>query len=211
MTNVKRTLEEQVEYLTRQVENLTGAMQKDHNEEVDVLNKSRASFVEQFQLEMIKPKLDFILLNDKAVVPFRASKGAAGFDMTATQIRYIGIDRDLDADELDSEVAVKLVVKTGVSVKIPDGYIGLLVSRSSIHKTGLQLANGVGVIDSDYTGELMFVFNVFQQEGFVNNWYSEGDRVGQLLVVKDPQFELNQVESHVATERGDGGFGSTGQ
>lgn len=57
----------------------------------------------------------------------------------------------------------------------------------------------------------MFVFNVFQQEGFVNNWYTEGDRVGQLLVVKDPCFELNQVESHEVTERGDGGFGSTGR
>lgn len=146
MTKVKRTIEEQVEYLTGQVEALVQVVLPPSNSrnhtyvqvvgrgadelkvkgesdalqraraELDDVHKSRASFVEQFQLSNIKPKLNFVLLNEKAVPPLRATEGAAGFDITATQIRYVGTERDLDPDELDSEVAVKLVVKTGVAV-----------------------------------------------------------------------------------------------
>lgn len=98
-------------------------------------------------------------------------------------------------------------VPTGVRVAIPEGYVGLLFARSSLCNWGVMLANGVGVIDSDYTGEVKVpLFNasprVFELPGYA--------RIAQLVIVpcELPTFRL--VKSLEDTERGDGGFGSTG-
>jgi len=97
---------------------------------------------------------------------------------------------------------------TGLSMEIPEGYVGLLFPRSSISKTTLSLANSVGVIDSGYRGSIMFKFRYLGGKG---NWfYNLGDRVGQIIIIPYPTVEFEEVEELSSTERGQGGFGSTG-
>lgn len=100
------------------------------------------------------------------------------------------------------------VIRTGVKVAIPEGYVGILASRSGLGvKRGLSVAQGVGVIDSDYRGELLVPLhnraNHREQIKF-------GDRIAQLLIIPVIQPELVIVEELDETERGEDGFGSTG-
>ena len=94
----------------------------------------------------------------------------------------------------------------GLAVEIPEGHVGLLFPRSSVYKSGLTLTNSVGVIDSGYRGEIMMKFQVSS----ISNMYKVGDRVGQLLIVPYPQVEFEEVDELSSTERGKGGYGSTG-
>jgi dUTP pyrophosphatase len=107
-------------------------------------------------------------------------------------------------------------------LEIPNGFVGLVFPRSSIRKTGLQLSNSVGVIDSGYRGELQATFNkLFGGEGMYdemkvnqmqpNDYYKIGDRVAQIMIIPFPPIEFEQVTQLSETERGDGGFGSTGK
>jgi dUTP pyrophosphatase len=96
---------------------------------------------------------------------------------------------------------------TGLSIEIPEGYVGLLFPRSSVSKTTLNLANSVGVIDSGYRGPLMLKFR-YLEEGDV---YEVGDRVAQLVIMKLPFVEIIEVSELSSSERGEGGFGSTGK
>jgi dUTP pyrophosphatase len=95
---------------------------------------------------------------------------------------------------------------TGLAIEIPEGHVGLLFPRSSISKTVLSLANSVGVIDSGYRGSIMFKFR-YPEEGMV---YDVGDRVGQIIIMPYPTIEFEETEELSSTERGQGGFGSTG-
>ena len=113
----------------------------------------------------------------EAVVPAYASPGDAGLDLTATSAEFD-----------------------------PPGHVGLLFPRSSVHKTGLTLSNGVGVIDSGYRGEIRAVFYV--PEGAKP--YAVGDRCAQLVVMPFPQVQIVEADALSETERGGGGFGSTG-
>jgi dUTP pyrophosphatase len=102
---------------------------------------------------------------------------------------------------------------TGISVEIPEGYVGLLFARSSISKTVHILANHVGVIDSGYRGEIKLrfknpVLSFRNQEIFPQ--YNVGDKIGQLVIIPYPQIELVEVEELSTSERMEGGFGSTG-
>ena len=98
-------------------------------------------------------------------------------------------------------------IPTGVRCEIPEGYVGLLLARSSLGKRGLVLANGVGVIDSGFTGEITVpLFNVGKHDAIL----LDGERIAQLVIVPCMLPTFEQVESLGETERGDGGFGSTG-
>lgn len=136
-------------------------------------------------------ELKFTKLDDRAVTPHYASDGAACFDLTAI--------------EADHNGGLTSTYKTGLAFEIPDGYVGLLYPRSSVAKTEQIMANSVGVIDSDYRGEIMFKF---QRLG--PNHYQAGERVGQMMIVPVPQMELKEVDSLGETQRGTGAFGSTG-
>lgn len=92
---------------------------------------------------MDKLKIKFKKLNSNAVIPKRGTTGAAGFDLTAVSM-YVK-ENTLKYD-------------TGIAVEIPPGYVGLVFPRSSVCKTGLSLANSVGVIDSDYRGSISLCF-----------------------------------------------------
>jgi dUTP pyrophosphatase len=140
-------------------------------------------------------KVNIKKITADAVIPQYAKAGDAGLDLTAVWTSY------------DPKTSVKSY-GTGLSVEIPDGYVGLLFPRSSVHKFSLSLANCVGVIDSGYRGELIFKFRVLGEGN--NQSYSKGDRVGQLLILPYPKIEFQEVKELGASDRGEGGFGSTG-
>ena len=96
------------------------------------------------------------------------------------------------------------VYDTQIAMEIPEGYVGLVFPRSSVSKTGLTLRNSVGVIDSGYRGPIMLKFS-----GETGS-YLAGDRVGQIMILPYPQIEYVEVNHLSDSERGSGGFGSTG-
>lgn len=142
---------------------------------------------------MDKLKIKFKKLNQNAVIPKQGTAGAAGFDLTAVSIEK-------------NETMLKY--DTGIAVEIPPGYVGLAFPRSSVCKTGLSLANSVGVIDSDYRGSISFVF---YRPAVCIVPYWPGDRIGQLVIVPIPEVEFVEAEELSETERGEGGYGSTGK
>ena len=92
--------------------------------------------------------------------------------------------------------------KTGIAVEIPEGYAGIIVPRSSTGIKGYTIKNTIGVIDSDYRGEIkLHLFIPVTQK----------IRIAQMLIMPCPQFNIEFVESLSETERGEGGFGSTGK
>jgi len=137
-------------------------------------------------------------LNENAVIPTYAKEGDAGMDMVATRI----INETLDS----------ITYGTDIAVEIPEGFVGLVFPRSSIRKTHLHLSNSVGVIDSGYRGELQATFKKIQ--GISNNAldnYKVGDRIFQLMIIPHPTIQFIEVDELTTTERGEGGFGSTGK
>ena len=99
------------------------------------------------------------------------------------------------------------MIKTGIRIEIPKGYVGLLFSRSGLSTKGLALANGVGVIDSDYRGEVGCPLYNRTNDDFV---IKKGERVAQLVIMPYCTAKFISVDSLTKTERGVGGFGSTG-
>jgi dUTP pyrophosphatase len=134
-------------------------------------------------------------LHEAAIVPKYSKPGDAGLDLTAT--------------EIIKEEGFQITYGTGLAVEIPLGYVGLIFPRSSIRNYELALTNCVGVVDSGYRGEIQFTFNKIG--GVPSKKYDVGDRIGQLIILPYPQIELEQVSELSSTERGDGGFGSSGK
>lgn len=97
---------------------------------------------------------------------------------------------------------------TGLSIKVPEGFVGKLYARSSVYKRGMTLFNGVGIIDSGYTGEIMFIFAPIRD---AYNPYSPGERIGQLILERNYDLDVEEVDELPDTVRSDNGFGSTGQ
>lgn len=150
-------------------------------------------------------------LFDEAVIPEYAHSTDAGMDMTA-------ISRNIVDDYVE--------YGTGISMEIPEGYVGLLFPRSSNSKKDLLLANSVGVIDSGYRGEIKFRFKelpkyqISCKKGLFgiktialtrsrSKIYEIGDKIGQLMIIPYPKVKLIEVKSLSNTDRGEGGFGST--
>jgi dUTP pyrophosphatase len=105
----------------------------------------------------------------------------------------------------------QIVYGTGLAFEIPPGHVGLLFPRSSICKQDLVLSNSVGVLDSGYRGEVKFVFNTKRFEASTCSQYEIGERIGQLMIVPYPSIEFVESEDLSDTERGEGGFGSSGK
>ena len=137
-------------------------------------------------------KVNIKKLHPNAVIPKYATLGDAGLDLTAV---------DVVADEST------LTYKTGLAVEIPSWHVGLLFPRSSVYKTGQTLTNCVGVIDSGYRGEIMLKFTLspYAKE------YEIGDRVGQLIIIPYPRIDFVEVDELIPSDRGVGGYGSTGR
>ena len=115
---------------------------------------------------------------------------------------------DLWAVSREEDNNGNIVFNTGIAMEIPEGFVGLLFPRSSVTKTEFFLGNSVGVIDSNYRGDIMLKFT--KAKGRAGKSYYPGDKIGQLLIVERPTVKLREVEELSETNRGDGGFGSTG-
>lgn len=132
-------------------------------------------------------------LSENVVVPQYAKSGDAGLDLTATS-------RNVDQKGF-------VEYGTGLSFEIPEGYVGLIFPRSSISKINMSLTNSVGVVDSGYRGEVKLRF---KPSGAGNGIYEIGERVGQLIILPYPSVELVEADELDETDRGSGGFGSSG-
>ena len=130
-------------------------------------------------------------LHQDAVIPRYAHFGDAAVDLVAT--------RKWEDDHGN------VCYGTGLAMEIPENHVGLLFPRSSVSKTNLRLTNAVGVIDSGYRGEVMLKFD---KSG--DKQYGPGDRIGQLMLVPIPSIQFVQVVNLPQSDRGLGGFGSTG-
>lgn len=147
-------------------------------------------------MPFLKPmKINFIKLHEDAVTPKRAHDTDAGFDLVAT--------------ECDFGSNGMFQCRTGIAVEIPPGYFGAIFPRSSIRNTALILSNCVGVIDSGYRGEITFSFR--WTSGSYGAVYKAGDRIGQLVILPLPEVEFEEVSVLSDSQRGTGGFGSTGK
>ncbi len=145
--------------------------------------------MEQIRVKKVRPG---------AQLPTYGSAEAAGADL------YAYVDGDVTI-----EPGQTVFIPTGLSMEIPKGYAGLIYARSSLGtKRGLAPANKVGVVDSDYRGEFMVALH---NHGSVPQIIAHGERIAQLLVtpVITPGFQ--EVEELSDTNRGNGGFGSTGR
>ena len=140
-------------------------------------------------------------LHPDAVVPKYATAGAACFDLHAI------IENDVSADAVLP--GLFYTFRTGLSFEVPYGHVLKVFSRSGHgFKHGIRLANGTGIIDSDYRGELMVCLkNDGPSEPLIVH---HGDRIAQAMLVPIPRVELIEASELSDTERGTGGFGSTG-
>lgn len=134
----------------------------------------------------IKVKLD-----EFAFLPTRAHNTDAGWDIKTPVDINIASRRSITID-------------TGVHMLIPRGYVGMVKSRSSLNMKGLQCE---GVLDASYTGSIRVKLD---NNGLIDRHYNKGSRIAQVVILPIPETELVEVESLPVTERGDGGFGSTG-
>jgi len=136
-------------------------------------------------------------IDERAVIPSYGSDFSAGADL------YAITDGDVVINPAET-----VMVHTGISVEIPEGYAGLIYARSGLaSKKGLAPANKVGVIDSDYRGEVMVALH---NHGKISQSITCGERVAQLVITPFLKAEYVCVDNLTQTERGEGGFGSTG-
>ncbi|ANY29759.1 deoxyuridine 5'-triphosphate nucleotidohydrolase [Escherichia phage Greed] len=139
-------------------------------------------------------------LTDSAILPSFASAGAACFDLHA----------DLKSEDGCEQIifSYEHIFHTGLAFDIPEGHALMVYSRSGHgFKNNVRLANCVGVIDSDYTGELKVKITIDNDGSFTVN---HGDRIAQAMLIKLPSVQLVEVDELKTTERGANGFGSTG-
>jgi len=139
---------------------------------------------------MLKIKLQKV--TEDARMPIKGSEHAAAYDVYAHSI---------------TETGGKVKVGLGFKTEIPKGYKGIIVPRSNLTKFNWVLNNSYGVIDSDYRGEWMAIFTGLSEELFP---YSVGDRVAQIYFEEVLSVSFDVVPELEQSERGDGGFGSTG-
>ena len=167
-------------------------------------------------MKTLKVKTKIIDVNINTPKLSYAKEGDAGIDLTATSKWY---------DEHGN-----VCFGTNRAFEIPKGYVGLIFPRSSNAKQQLLLSNSVGIIDSGYRGEVMLKFKssassfslktliklIFNQDAnttLINNYkisYNVGDRIGQIIILPYPKIEFEEAEELSETERGIGGYGSTG-
>lgn len=137
-------------------------------------------------------------LREGAMLPKRETIGSAGYDLCC-----------LCEEPITVSPNERKLIPTGIAVEIPEGTVGLVYSRSGLSlKHGIHMANDVGVIDSDYRGELKVpVHNRSDVTYTVNN----GDRIAQLVITPILTPEIEETDELSETVRGEGGFGSTGK
>ena len=143
-------------------------------------------------------KVNIKKLNENAVIPTYGSEFSAGADL------YACTEEPLTIESGKTEL-----VHTGIAMEIPEGYVGLVYARSGLAtKRGLAPANKVGVIDSDYRGEIMVAL---YNQGETAQVIEQGERIAQIVLTPYLKAEFSMAEELSDTSRGAGGFGSTGR
>jgi dUTP pyrophosphatase len=172
---------------------------------------------------MSNVELNVVLAHPDAVAPSYSREGDAALDMVAVSREYV-IKPEKEVTYLEYD--------TGIKMAIPEGYVGLVFCRSSNSDKDLSLCNAVGVIDPNYRGTVKARFKIRNAQIRVgdvrlkgNKMYAEsafggddlsfpiyevGDRIVQLLVIENPKVNVNVVDELEDTNRGEGGFGSSG-
>lgn len=149
---------------------------------------------------MTRPNVEvlFAKLDEEASQPTQGTKSAAGWDLRALY---------------DTEVmkGSSTKIRTGLAVAIPEGWEGQIRSRSSLGAKGMIMPNGVGTIDSDYRGELMVLATWIGEGDSIK--LSKGERIAQMLIAPVPLTTFKEVsfDELSTTDRGEGGFGSSGR
>ena len=143
--------------------------------------------------------LNFIKTNENAIIPTRATSGSAGFDL------YACIRNDIILNPGKSDF-----VPCGIAIELPsENLVALIFARSGLAvKHGIALSNGVGVIDSDYRGEIGVGLRNMSEKSYT---IKPGDRIAQMVILPVLLPTLKMVDSLGDTNRGIGGFGSTGK
>ena len=143
-------------------------------------------------------KIQIKKLKANAVIPTRGSAYAAGYDL------YACLDR-----EVSIAAGETVKIGTGLSIAVPEGYFGAIFARSGLAaKEGLRPANCVGVADSDYRGEYIVALH---NDSSVTRTVTPGERIAQLVIMPFLSVTFEEAENLEETERGEGGFGSTGK
>ncbi len=135
-------------------------------------------------------------LHQNSVIPTYAKVGDVGLDLTATSLSY--------KDDLFLEYG------TGLAIEIPAGFGGFIFPRSSISNYDLSLCNSVGVIDTNYIGEIKIRFKILHNYQVDKKIYNIGDRICQLVILPVPKIEFELTEELKDSIRGSSGFGSSG-
>ena len=142
--------------------------------------------------------INILRLNDSAKLPERGSVSAAGYDLFADV-----------AEEVTIAPHETKMIGTGLAMEIPEGYFGGIFARSGLSaKEGLRPANCVGVVDSDYRGEIKVALH---NDGEQARVITPAEKIAQLVVVPFLSVDFNEVSNLSDTARGEGGFGSTGK
>lgn len=196
----KKEVEDYILKLQQLEKTLTeGDENEDDETIVEDLNKLLSALSSDFEQEVMKTNTGLLNVKIKklqpdAVIPVYSKDGDAGLDLTITQIY--------------SNTTFDVTYGFGIAMEIPMGYVGLVFPRSSIRKMDLALTNCVGVIDSGYRGEIQATFK--KTQGLDSVKYNVGERGAQIIIMPYPKVNFVEVDELSSTERGDGGFGSTG-
>lgn len=146
---------------------------------------------------MNRVEIDIKLLTKTAKIPTRGSSEAAGYDL------YADIEKDIEIRPHTTEK-----IGTGIALAIPNGYFGGLIARSGLAtKQGLRISQGLACVDADYRGEIFVPIHNDTDETQV---IPKGTRIAQLVVIPFLPLDFTQVDKLDDTQRGSGGFGSTG-
>lgn len=140
--------------------------------------------------------MQFTKLDPEAKQPEYKSEGAAGVDFAALEATTI-------------KPGETVLIRTGIAIAIPTGYVGIMAPRSSLAlKQNLSMPNSIGIIDSDYRGE---IFVGLRNLGQISVTIEKHERISQMLFLPYPTAKMLAVDSLDETSRGAGGFGSTGK
>jgi dUTP pyrophosphatase len=141
-------------------------------------------------------KVGFKKVKSYAMVPAKASKGAAAYDLYASEEAYIG-------------PLQTLAIGVGIALEIPEGWKGEVYSRSGMAKKGIVVANSPGKIDSDYRGEIFVLLHNTSMHDIAG--IKRGDRIAQFEINPCHEIEFQETLDLTSTKRGEKGFGSTGK
>ena len=151
-------------------------------------------------------KINIKKLRETAKIPTRGSDSAAGYDLYADIVDE-NVPYKIMTATIHSHETLK--VGTGIALEIPEGYFGAIFARSGLAtRQGLRLANCLGVLDSDFRGEVIVALH---NDSSTPQAFSNHDRIAQLVILPYLPIEFNEVDELGITERGDGGFGHTGK